>query len=99
MDSDSPSVPHPLAATFARTFRGVTRRRLALFCAVVAVPAMGQAFANAIVPGKDLAAAAVAFGKNYVHLVLFFTPVWCAVIAAGNWGPTRTGPRVLTLIL
>jgi histidine kinase/histidine kinase/DNA gyrase B/HSP90-like ATPase len=98
MGSDSSLVPSPLAAGFARTFRGVTRKRLALFCAIVAVPALGQAFANAILPGKDLSSAVVAFVKNYVHLTLFFTPVWCAVIAAGNWGPTRTGPRVLTLI-
>ena len=99
MHSESSSVPSPLAAGFARTFRGVTRKRLALFCAIVAVPAIGQMFANTILPGKDLSAAPLAFVKNYIHLVLFFLPVWCAVIAAGNWGPTRTGPRVLTLIV
>ena len=98
MDSDPSPALHPLAAAFARTFRGVTRRRLALFCAIVAVPAIGQMFANTILPGKGLSAAPVAFVKNYIHLLLFFAPVWCAVIAAVNWGPTRTGPRVLTLI-
>jgi hypothetical protein len=98
MDSASSSVPTPLAAGFARTFRGVTGKRLALFCAIVAVPAMGQVIANAIIPGKDLPASVVTFVKNYIHLILFFAPVWCAVIVAGNWGPTRTGPRVLALI-
>ena len=62
-DSDSPSVPSPLAAGFAGPF--VASRDGAWPCsALVAVPAIGQVFANTILPGQGLSAAPVAFVKN-----------------------------------
>ena len=82
----------------ARSLRGVTWKRFGLFCAIVAVPALGQAIHNSLLPEKSIQNAPVAFLKHYLHLFLFFGTVWFAVLVAGNWMPARTGPRVLALV-
>ena len=71
-----PSAPPP-AGCHIRTdlsWGHETALRLGLrFCAIVAVPAIGQVFSTYLtLPGKGLSAAPVAFVKNYVHLLLFF---------------------------
>lgn len=82
----------------ARTFRGFTWKRFAVFCAIVGIAALGHGIGNYLAPGKTLSYAMWAFLRQIVLLSIFFGTVWCAVIAAGNWAPAKTGPRVLTLV-
>jgi hypothetical protein len=82
----------------ARTFRGFTRKRLGVFCAIVGIAALGHGIGVYLVPGKTLSDGMLAFLRQCVLLSIFFGTVWCAVVVAGNWAPARTGPRVLTLV-
>jgi len=85
-------------AALARSLRGLTRRRLALFVALVALAAVGHAIAMALMPDKGgPMRAAKVFAWEFAYLSLFFGTVWVAVVVAGNWAPARTGPRVLAL--
>jgi len=81
----------------ARTLRGFTLKRFGLFCAVVAVAAIGHAMAQYL-SDRTVAASAKSFAVQYVHLFIFFGTVWMAVVAIGNWAPTSTIPRVVVLL-
>ncbi len=101
----TPAVTAPVPAraargsALARTFRGLTRRRFALFLALVALAAVGHAIAMTLMPDKGgIARAAKVFAWEFAYLSLFFGTVWVAVVIAGNWAPARTGPRVLALV-
>ena len=82
----------------ARTFRGFTWKRFAVFCAVVGLAALGHGISVYLDPGKTIADGMEAFVHTCAHLSIFFGTVGCAVIVAGNWAPARTGPRVLTFV-
>ncbi len=84
------------SAIVARTFRGFTLRRLALFCAIVAVAACGHAIMRYL-SGKPWGGVLGAFALQYAYLFLFFGAVWVAVVVAGNWLPARTGARIAVL--
>jgi sensor histidine kinase YesM len=81
----------------ARTFRGFTWKRFAVFCAIVGIAALGHAVGTYLAPGKTLSDGVQAFVHQCAHLFIFFGTVWGTVVAVGNWAPARTGPRVLTL--
>ena len=83
---------------WARTLRGFTWKRLAIFCGIVAVPAVGHGIVNLLLPERTLFTAGRAFAWQYLYLFVFFGTVWVAVVVAGNWAPARTGPRVLALV-
>ena len=89
----------PAGRALARSFRGLTRRRLALFCALVALAAVGHAIAMALMPDRGgLLRGAKVFAWEFAYLSLFFGTVWVAVVVAGNWAPARTGLRVAALV-
>lgn len=73
---------------FQRTFRGLTWKRYGVFCLVVLVLALSESPAI-----RGLLAAAswrdyvLAVGRPWVYVLLTFTPVFLAVIAAGNLAP------------
>jgi sensor histidine kinase YesM len=95
------SVAHPAPSKrgwLARSFSGITWKRFAIFCGIVAVTAIGHAVANLLMPDKTLLQVARAFVWQYLYLLIFFGTVWVAVVVAGNWAPVRTGPRVLALV-
>ncbi|MFO1305548.1 MAG: histidine kinase [Burkholderiales bacterium] len=85
------------SAIVARTFRGFTPRRLALFCAIVAIAASGHAIMRYL-SGKSWDAVAGAYALQYAYLFLFFGSVFAAVVVAGNWAPPRTKPRIAVLV-
>ena len=85
-------------AALARTLRGMTWRRFAIFCAIVGLAAAGHAIAMTLMPGKSLRDGAKVFAWEYAYLLVFFGTVGVAVIATGSWAPTRTGPRVVALV-
>jgi hypothetical protein len=88
--------PYRPRSAIARTLRGFTLNRFALFCGVVAVAAAGHAITQYL-SGKTLPGAAAAFALQYGYLFLFFGSVWVAVVAVGNWASSRTGPRIAAL--
>ena len=105
MRAGAPTVTRPtspagtaVAQALARSFRGLTWRRFALFAAIVSLAAVGHAIAMALMPEKGgVARGLKVFGMEVAYLGLFFGPVWVAVVVAGNWAPAKTGPRVLML--
>ncbi|MFO1314497.1 MAG: histidine kinase [Burkholderiales bacterium] len=99
MSGDPQAAGRAVAAALARSLRGLTRRRFALFLALVALAAVGHAIAMALMPDKGgVARAAKVFAWEFAYLSLFFGTVWVAVVIAGNLAPARTGPRVLALV-
>jgi len=84
-------------AALARTARGFTWPRFALFCGMVAIAATGHALAAFVMPRGTLGMVARNFAWQYINLFVFFGAVWACVVAFGNWAPRRTGPRVLVL--
>jgi sensor histidine kinase YesM len=82
----------------ARTLRGFTLKRFALFCAIVAFVATGHAIASYLSPKGTPFSGARAFAWQFLYLSVLFGTVWVAVVAIGNWAPSRTGPRIVTLI-
>jgi len=93
--SPAPRASRPLA----RTLRGFTWRRFALFCGLVAIAATGSAIMGLWRPGGTWALAGRNFVMQYVNLFVFFGAVWVCVVAFGNWAPRHTVPRVLMLAL
>ncbi len=91
------STPRQAPAWLARSLRGLTWKRFGIFCLIIAVPALGHALSRYFRPESSATMILTSFYPYYVHLVVFFGAVWLAVIVASNWGPTQTGPRVLTL--
>jgi signal transduction histidine kinase len=83
----------------ARTFRGFTWRRFALLCGIVAIAASGHGVVTFLRTGKTVGDALAAYAWQYASLFLFFGAVWTAVVAAANWAPARTAPRIATLAL
>ncbi|MCC6192965.1 MAG: histidine kinase [Burkholderiales bacterium] len=86
---------HP--GCLARTLRGFTWKRFALFCGIVALTATGHAAVTYLAPRATLAKAIEAFGWQFAYMFVFFGTVWVAVVTIGNWAPRRTGPRLATL--
>ncbi|MFO1323774.1 MAG: histidine kinase [Burkholderiales bacterium] len=80
-------------------FRGLTWKRFAILCALLLIPATGQAIARALIPGKPVAYFAQVFAFHYVNMLLLFGVAFVVVIVAGNRAPSRAGPRMLTLLV
>ena len=82
----------------ARTLRGFTWRRFALFCGLVAIAAAGAGLMGYLRPEGTLYIAGRNFLMQYVNLLVFFGAVWVCVVVFGNWAPRRTVPHVLMLL-
>ena len=94
----STSPPLSRAGTWAaRSFRGLSWKRFGIFCAIIALPALGHAVSRMFWPDKTLADGLATVPPFFLHLLVFFGAVWVAVVVATNWAPARTGPRVLAL--
>ncbi len=79
----------------ARAFHGITLKRVAVFCGIVAMTAVGSGMTTVLMAGKGLTPGLWAFAWQYAHHLPLFSSTGIAVVVAGNWAPTRTGPRVL----
>jgi hypothetical protein len=91
------SPPLPVRAWLARTFHGLSWKRLGIFLAIVALPTAGHVISRSFMPDKTLAVTAMVAPMFFTHLTVFFGAVWIVVVVASNWAPARTGPRVLAL--
>ena len=79
----------------ARTFHGITVKRAAVFCGIVAMTAVGSGITMMLMAGKGLVPGLWAFAWQYAYQLPLFGLTGIAVVVAGNWAPTKTGPRVL----
>ena len=82
----------------ARTARGFTLKRFAIFCGIIAMASVGHSISVMLMPAKTLADAAQAFTWEYAYLFVLFGTVWVTVVAVDNRASTRTVPRVLALV-
>jgi signal transduction histidine kinase len=95
---NSPSTQGPAPTGLARAFRGLTWKRLGIFCAMVALPTLGHAVSRMFLPDKTVAYALGTMPFFFIHLFVLFGSVWVAVIVASNQAPARTVPRVVALV-
>lgn len=89
--------PSGLCRAVTRTLRGFTWYRFGVFCAAITFIAAAHGVLLYLA-GKPPAAALAMFKDQYVYLFLLFGPIAAAVVAIGNWAPSRTGPRIATLV-
>ncbi len=87
----------PAPGWAARTFHGLTWKRLGIFCLIVAIPALGFVVSRTFFPGKSVGDVMRNVPAYFVHMFVFFGAVWVAVVVVGNWAPADTRWRTLAL--